>query len=121
MTSIGGTAPSPYVELDRDAWCALRAGTPLSLTAGELEEIRGLGDPIDIEEVEDVSLSLARLLRLFLSGDGRLRDTVSTFLGEPVAPTPFIIGVAGSVAVGKSTISRLLRVLLTRGPERPAV
>ena len=121
MTSIGGVTPSPYVELSRDSWRALRAGTPLALTPGDLEEIRGLGDPIDIDEVEDVYLSLARLLRLFVSGDGRLRDTVSAFLGEPVAPTPFIIGVAGSVAVGKSTVSRLLRTLLARGPESPVV
>jgi type I pantothenate kinase len=121
MTSIGGGTPSPYVELSRDAWRALRAGTPLSLTPEELEEIRGLGDPIDIDEVEDVYLSLARLLRLFVAGDGRLRDTVSGFLGEAVAPTPFIIGVAGSVAVGKSTVARLLRTLLARGPEGPAV
>ena len=121
MTSSGGGTPSPYVELDRDAWRALRAGTPLALGSDELEEIRGLGDRIDLGEVEDVYLSLARLLRLFVSGDGRLRDTVSAFLGEPVAPTPFIIGVAGSVAVGKSTVSRLLRTLLARGPESPAV
>jgi type I pantothenate kinase len=121
MTSIGGSTPSPYVELDRDTWRRLRRGTPLSLTQDDLEEIRGLGDPIDIGEVEDVYLSLARLVRLFVSGDGRLRDTVSAFLGEPVAPTPFIIGVAGSVAVGKSTVSRLLRTLLARGPESPVV
>lgn len=121
MTSIGGSTPSPYVEFDRDTWRRLRRGTPLSLTQDDLEEIRGLGDPIDIGEVEDVYLSLARLVRLFVSGDGRLRDTVSAFLGEPVAPTPFIIGVAGSVAVGKSTVSRLLRTLLARGPESPVV
>ena len=121
MTSTGGTIPSPYVELDRSSWRALRGGTPLALSAEELEEIRGLGDPIDIEEVEDVYLSLARLLRLFVAADGRLRDTVSAFLGEPVAPTPFIIGVAGSVAVGKSTVSRLLRTLLARGPDETRV
>jgi type I pantothenate kinase len=121
MTSIGGHVPSPYVELDREAWRALRAGTPLSLTPEDLEEIRGLGDPMDIDEVEEVYLPLSRLLRLFVAGDGRLRDTVSAFLGEPVAPTPFIIGIAGSVAVGKSTISRLLRVLLSRGPGDPRV
>jgi type I pantothenate kinase len=120
MTSTGGT-PSPYVEFDREAWRALRAGTPLSLGVEDLKEIRGLGDPIDIGEVEDVYLSLARLLRLFVAGDGRLRETVSSFLGEPVAPTPFIIGVAGSVAVGKSTVSRLLRTLLARGPGEPRV
>jgi type I pantothenate kinase len=121
MTSTGGGVPSPYVEFDRESWRALRAGTPLSLSPGELEEIRGLADPFDIDEVEDVYLSVARLLRLFVAGDGRLRDTVSSFLGETVAPTPFVIGVAGSVAVGKSTISRLLRLLLARGPGAPVV
>jgi type I pantothenate kinase len=121
MTRIGGGTPSPYVELDRASWRALRAGTPLSLGPDELDEIRGLGDPIDIDEVEDVYLPLSRLLRLFVAGDGRLRDTVGSFLGESIAPTPFIIGVAGSVAVGKSTISRLLRTLLARGPGDPRV
>jgi type I pantothenate kinase len=121
MTRIGGGTPSPYVELDRESWRALRAGTPLSLGPDELDEIRGLGDPIDIDEVEDVYLPLSRLLRLFVAGDGRLRDTVGSFLGEPIAPTPFIIGVAGSVAVGKSTISRLLRTLLAGGPGHPRV
>jgi type I pantothenate kinase len=121
MTSSGAAAPSPYVELGREAWRALRAGTPLSLTAGELAQLRGLGDPIDIGEVEDVYLPLSRLLGLFVAGDGRLRDTVGAFLGEPIAATPFIIGVAGSVAVGKSTVSRLLRTLLARGPGEPRV
>jgi type I pantothenate kinase len=121
MTRIGAGTPSPYVELDRASWRALRAGTPLSLGPDELDEIRGLGDPIDIDEVEDVYLPLSRLLRLFVAGDGRLRDTVGSFLGESIAPTPFIIGVAGSVAVGKSTISRLLRTLLARGPGDPRV
>jgi type I pantothenate kinase len=121
MTSTAGGTPSPYVELDRESWRALRAGTPLALSPEDLDEIRGLDDPIDIDEVEDVYLSLARLLRLFVAADGRLRDTVGAFLGETVAPTPFIIGVAGSVAVGKSTVSRLLRTLLARGPECPVV
>ncbi|HEX6472568.1 MAG TPA: type I pantothenate kinase [Streptosporangiaceae bacterium] len=114
-------APSPYVEFDRAAWRALRESTPLDLTAEELEKLRGLRDPIDIAEVEDVYLPLSRLLGLFAAADGRLRDTVSTFLSEPVPPTPFIIGVAGSVAVGKSTISRLLRTLLAQWPDRPRV
>jgi type I pantothenate kinase len=121
MTSSGAAAPSPYVELDRESWRALRADTPLSLTAGELAQLRGLGDPIDLGEVEDVYLPLSRLLGLFVAGDGRLRDTVGAFLGEPIAATPFIIGVAGSVAVGKSTVSRLLRTLLARGPGEPRV
>ncbi|GAA2450406.1 type I pantothenate kinase [Actinomadura vinacea] len=113
--------PSPYVELTRDAWRALRENTPLPLTPGELDALRGLRDPIDITEVEEVYLPLSRLLNLFFQGEGLLRDTVGGFLGEAVPPTPFIIGVAGSVAVGKSTTSRLLRTLLARWPEHPTV
>jgi type I pantothenate kinase len=113
--------PSPYVDFDREAWRALRENTPLPLTPGELDELRGLRDPIDIAEVEDVYLPLSRLLNLFAAAEGRLRDTVSTFVSEPVPPTPFMIGVAGSVAVGKSTTSRLLRTLLARWPEHPSV
>ncbi|WP_083983620.1 type I pantothenate kinase [Actinomadura hibisca] len=121
MTSGWDSVPSPYVELSRDAWRALRENTPLPLTSGELDALRGLKDPIDITEVEEVYLPLSRLLNLFFLSDGGLRDTVSGFLGEPVQPTPFIIGVAGSVAVGKSTTSRLLRTLLARSPEHPSV
>jgi type I pantothenate kinase len=113
--------PSPYVEFDRETWRALRENTPLPLTPNELDELRGLRDPSDIAEVEDVYLPLSRLLNLFAAAEGRLRDTVSTFLSEPVPPTPFMIGVAGSVAVGKSTTSRLLRTLLARWPEHPSV
>ncbi|OLT36338.1 type I pantothenate kinase [Actinomadura sp. CNU-125] len=115
------SVPSPYVELSRDAWRRLRESTPLTLTAGELDALRGVRDPIDISEVEEVYLPLSRLLNLFFQADTRLRDTVSEFLGGEVKSTPFIIGVAGSVAVGKSTTSRLLRTLLARWPEHPTV
>jgi type I pantothenate kinase len=121
MTTAGEGTPSPYVELGREAWRALREGRPLPLTSDELEALRGLSDPIDLGEVTDVYLPLSRLIDLFVAADTRLRDTVGTFLGEPVAPTPFIIGVAGSVAVGKSTVSRLLCNLLAAGPGRPNV
>jgi type I pantothenate kinase len=121
MTTGWDDVPSPYVELDRQAWRALRANTPLFLSEAELDALRGLHDPIDLSEVEEVYLPLTRLLNLFATSDDRLRGTVAAFLGGPVRPTPFIIGVAGSVAVGKSTISRLLRTLLTRWPEHPSV
>ncbi len=121
MTTAGEGTPSPYVELGREAWRALREGRPLPLTSEELEALRGLSDPIDLGEVTDVYLPLSRLIDLFVAADARLRDTVGTFLGEPVAPTPFIIGIAGSVAVGKSTVARLLRNLLAAGPGRPNV
>ena len=113
--------PSPYVEFDREAWRALRENTPLALTPADLDGLRGLGDPIDIAEVEDVYLSLSRLLNTFAAADGRLRATVSAFLSQPVPPTPFVIGVAGSVAVGKSTTSRLLRTLIAQWPGHPHV
>ncbi|WP_176611648.1 type I pantothenate kinase [Actinomadura sp. WMMB 499] len=115
------SVPSPYVELSRDDWRRLRESTPLPLTEEELDALRGLRDPIDITEVEEVYLPLSRLLNLFFLADTRLRDTVGGFLGGEVKPTPFIIGVAGSVAVGKSTTSRLLRTLLARWPEHPSV
>ncbi|HEX2312591.1 MAG TPA: type I pantothenate kinase [Thermomonospora sp.] len=121
MTLGWDTVPSPYVELSREDWRTLRASTPLPLTPGELDALRGLRDPIDLTEVEEVYLPLSRLLTLFVEADGRLRDTVSGFLSGPVQPTPFVIGVAGSVAVGKSTTSRLLRTLLARWPEHPSV
>ncbi|RFS86657.1 type I pantothenate kinase [Actinomadura spongiicola] len=109
------------MELPREVWRGLRENTPLPLTPGELNALRGLKDPIDIAEVEEVYLPLSRLLNLFFQSEGRLRDTVGDFLGGEVEPTPFIIGVAGSVAVGKSTTSRLLRTLLARWPEHPTV
>ncbi|WP_253194716.1 type I pantothenate kinase [Streptomyces sp. MP131-18] len=113
--------PTPYVDLSRTEWSALRARTPLPLTAEEVEELRGLGDVIDLTEVAEVYLPLSRLLNLYVGATGRLRGAVSTFLGGPQPATPFVIAVAGSVAVGKSTVSRLLRVLLARWPEHPRV
>lgn len=121
MNIAWSDVPSPYVEFDRAGWRALRESTPLVLTAAELDKLRGLRDPIDITEVEEVYLPLSRLLNVYVSAVGRLRDTVGAFLTEPVPPTPFIIGVAGSVAVGKSTISRLLRTLIGQWPGRPSV
>ena len=80
MTNAGEGTPSPYVELGREAWRALREGRPLPLTSDELEALRGLSDPIDLGEVTDVYLPLSRLINLFVAADARLRDTVGTFL-----------------------------------------
>jgi type I pantothenate kinase len=110
MTTPWESIPSPYVEFSRESWRQLRANTPLTLTEADLDDLRGLGDPLSIDEVEDVYLPLTRLLNLFFTGDSGLRDTLSTFLNESVRPTPFIIGVA-----------RLLRALLARWPEHPRV
>jgi type I pantothenate kinase len=109
----------PYLDLDRAAWRGLRASTPMSLTAEELNELRGHADPIELGEVEDVYLPLSRLLRLYYEASAGLRETVGAFLGEQMPPAPFIVAIAGSVAVGKSTAARVLRTLVSRWPQRP--
>ncbi|MDX3454400.1 type I pantothenate kinase [Streptomyces sp. ME02-8801-2C] len=114
---------TPYVDLTRSEWSALRDKTPLPLTAEEVEKLRGLGDVIDLDEVRDIYLPLSRLLNLYIGATDGLRGALNTFLGEQGAQTgtPFVIGVAGSVAVGKSTVARLLQALLSRWPEHPRV
>jgi type I pantothenate kinase len=115
-------APStPYVDLDREAWSRLSASTPLPLTDRDLARLRGLGDPIDLAEVDAVYRPLSRLLNLYIAATGGLHAASSTFLGEDSARTPYVIGIAGSVAVGKSTTARVLRELLARWPETPHV
>jgi len=122
----GGEA-TPYVDLSRAEWSALRDKTPLPLSADEVERLRGLGDVIDLDEVRDVYLPLSRLLNLYVAATGNLRGALNTFLGDakngqgPQTGTPFVIGVAGSVAVGKSTTARLLQALLARWPDHPRV
>lgn len=110
--------PSPYVEFDRTQWRALRMSTPLKLTEDELLKLRGLGEKLDLLEVEEVYLPLARLIHLQVAARQRLFAATAEFLGEPQQnpdrPVPFIIGVAGSVAVGKSTTARVLQALLAR-------
>jgi type I pantothenate kinase len=117
VTGHGGD--EPYVDLDRQAWRSLRDSTPMSLTPGELDELRGHADPIKIGEVEDIYLPLSRLLRLYYEASAGLRETVGGFLGEQMPPAPFIVAVAGSVAVGKSTTARVLRTLIARWPQQP--
>jgi type I pantothenate kinase len=112
---------SPYLDFDRPSWSALRAATPLTLSEGDLAELRGLNERISLEEVETIYLPLSRLLNLQVAAIQTLHKATDTFLGSLPAPTPYVIGVAGSVAVGKSTFARILRALLARWPDHPRV
>jgi len=110
-----------YLTFDREQWSVLRAQTPLTLTEKELEALRGINDRIDLEEVATVYLPLTRLLNLYVAATQNLHRVSATFLGKMAPKMPYVIGIAGSVAVGKSTSARILQSLLMRWPEHPRV
>jgi type I pantothenate kinase len=115
------SAPDSYLRFDRAAWADLRASTPLTLEEVDLEGLRAMGDHLSLDEVQSCYLPLSRLLNLHVSAWQGLQRVTSTFLGQDVGRAPYVIGIAGSVAVGKSTTARVLAALLRRWPAHPRV
>ncbi|HXN87973.1 MAG TPA: type I pantothenate kinase [Methylocella sp.] len=120
---VGSPSPvlSPYHRFTRDEWAALRADTPLTLSMDDLTRLRSLNDPISLEEVVAIYLPLSRLLALYVAATQGLYKATQRFLGAEGGKVPYIIGVAGSVAAGKSTLSRVMQALLSRWPNTPKV
>jgi type I pantothenate kinase len=112
---------SPYRQFTRAEWAKLRADTPLTLSAEELDEVRGLNDRVDLDEVVAIYLPLSRLLNLYVAATQQLFRATQNFLGGDHRKVPYVIGMAGSVAAGKSTTARILRLLLARWPNHPKV
>ena len=110
-----------YIPFTREEWADLRAATPLTIREKDLAALRGINENIDLDEVAAVYLPLTRLLNLYVSATQNLHKVSATFLGTMSPKVPYVIGVAGSVAVGKSTFSRILRALLASWPEHPKV
>ncbi len=116
-----GASYSPYLVFSREEWSVLRRDTPLTLSEKDLPELRGINESLTLDEVSDIYLPLSRLLNLYVSASQGLHRATSTFMGGPASKVPFIIGIAGSVAVGKSTTARILQALLARWPDHVRV
>jgi type I pantothenate kinase len=110
-----------YLSFDRSEWADLRAATPLTIRERDLLELQGINENIDLDEVAAIYLPLTRLLNLYVSATQNLHKVSATFLGAMAPKVPYVIGIAGSVAVGKSTFARILQALLARWPEHPRV
>ncbi|MDO5722355.1 MAG: type I pantothenate kinase [Actinomycetaceae bacterium] len=121
-TGPASEEPSPFEVFPRDKWADLATSAPLPLTSEDVRNLTSLGDPLDIDEVDAIYRPISALLQMYVNSNRRLGLDRHYFLREPQRPpTPFIIGVAGSVAVGKSSTARLLRELLRRWPHTPRV
>ncbi len=119
-SKVGGRL-SPYLEFTAHEWSKLRAATPLSLSEDDLDRLRGINVELSLDDVAEIYLPLSRLLNLYVNASQELYRASDTFLGQLPAKVPYVIGVAGSVAVGKSTTARVLQALLDRWPDHPKV
>ena len=120
-TPLDGLAASRFVAFTRDEWARLRDSAPLLLTEAELVGLRGVNEQVSLAQVEQIYLPLTRLLNLYVVATQALHRASDTFLGNPAAKVPYVVGIAGSVAVGKSTAARILKALLAGWPEHPRV
>lgn len=112
---------TPYMVFSKAEWAALRADTPMTLTEEDVKQLSGLTEQMSVDQVRDVYLPLSRLLNLYVAASQGLHQATTTFLGNKDGKMPFIMGLAGSVAVGKSTSGRVLQALLARWPNHPKV
>src|SRR6202023_4169979 len=110
---------SPYRTFSRAEWASLRQDAPMTLTVGEISRLRSLNDRLDIAEIEDIYLPLSRLLSMYVAATQSLFRAQQGFLGTEDAKMPYVIGVGGSVAVGKSTTARVLQAPLARWANVP--
>ncbi len=110
-----------YLVFTREEWAQLRGNTPLTLSEERLLSLRSLNDRLSLHEVEQIYLPLSRLFHLYVAAVQQLHTATATFLGHTASQVPYVIGIAGSVAVGKSTTARLLQALLSDWPSRPDV
>jgi type I pantothenate kinase len=116
-----GVGASRYISFSHEEWGRLRGATPLTLTEDDLATLRGINEKISLDEVAEIYLPLSRLLNLYVAASQDLYRVTDTFLGKPAAKVPYVIAIAGSVAVGKSTTARVLQALLARWPNHPKV
>jgi type I pantothenate kinase len=116
-----GSDLTRYIHFTGEQWGELRAATPLTLNEKDLAVLRGINEKVSLNEVAQIYLPLSRLLNLYVAAAQSLRKTTDTFLGRLAAQVPYVIGIAGSVAVGKSTTARIIQALLKRWPNHPKV